>query len=67
MIEIYLKYDNMYTFGMINVLNCINNYVISSINSMLSQMFINRGRTITTEGALASLVGILSFLLFLSW
>ena len=31
------------------------------------QMSINRGRTITTEGAHASLVGILSFLLFLSW
>ena len=31
------------------------------------QMFINRGRTTTTEGAHASLVGILSFLLFLSW
>ena len=31
------------------------------------QMSINRGRTTTTEGAHASLVGILSFLLFLSW
>ena len=31
------------------------------------QMFINRGRTTTTEGAPASLVGILSILLFLSW
>ena len=30
-------------------------------------MSINRGRTTTTEGAHASLVGILSFLLFLSW
>ena len=29
------------------------------------QMSINRGRTTTTEGAHASLVGILSFLLFL--
>ena len=36
MIEIYLKYDNMHTFGMINALNCINNHVNSSINSMLS-------------------------------
>ena len=31
------------------------------------QMSINRGRTTTTEGDHASLVGILSFLLFLSW
>ena len=31
------------------------------------QMSINRGRTTTTEGAHESLVGILSFLLFLSW
>ena len=31
------------------------------------QMSINRGRTTTTEGVHASLVGILSFLLFLSW
>ena len=36
MIEIYLKYDNMHKFGMINALNCINNHVISCINSMLS-------------------------------
>ena len=31
------------------------------------QMSINRERTTTTKGALASLVGILSFLLILSW
>ena len=31
------------------------------------QMSINRGRTITIEGAHASLVGILFILLFLSW
>ena len=31
------------------------------------QMSISRERTTTTEGAHASLVGILSFLLFLSW
>ena len=31
------------------------------------QMSINRGRTTTTKGVHASLVGILSFLLFLSW
>ena len=31
------------------------------------QMSITRGRTTTTQGAHASLVGILSFLLFLSW
>ena len=31
------------------------------------QMFINRGRTTTTKGAHVSLMGILSFLLVLSW
>ena len=39
MIEIYLKYDNMHTFGIINALNCINNHVNSCINSMLSPDF----------------------------
>ena len=33
----------------------------------LFQMSINRGRTTTNQGAHANLVGILSFLLFLSW
>ena len=36
MIEIYLKYDNMHTLGMINAFICINNHVNSFINSMLS-------------------------------
>ena len=36
MIEIYLKYDNMHAFGMINDFICINNHVNSSINNMLS-------------------------------
>ena len=31
------------------------------------QMLINKGRTTTTKGAHASLVGIISFLLYLSW
>ena len=31
------------------------------------QIYINRGRTITTQGAHEGFVGILSFLLFLSW
>ena len=31
------------------------------------QMSVNRGRTTTTQGAHANHVGILSFLLFLSW
>ena len=49
MIEIYLKYDNMHIFGMINAFNCINNHVISCINSMLSIIMlrlhvISRGR-----------------------
>ena len=37
MIEIYLKYGNMHTFGVINAFICINNHVISFISSMLSQ------------------------------
>ena len=36
MIEICLKDDNMHRFVMINALICINNYVITCINSMLS-------------------------------
>ena len=43
MIEIYLKYDNMYTFGMINAFICINNHVNSSINSMLSATLFGGG------------------------
>ena len=35
MIEIYLKYDNMNTFGIINAFNYMNNHVNSCINSML--------------------------------
>ena len=33
MIEIYLKYDNMHTMGVINVFICINNHVNSCINA----------------------------------
>ena len=36
MIEICLKDDNRHIFVMINALICINNYVITCINSMLS-------------------------------
>ena len=36
MIEICLKDDNMHGFVMINALICINIYVITCINSMLS-------------------------------
>ena len=36
MIEICLKDDNMHIFVMINALICINKYVITCINSMLS-------------------------------
>ena len=36
MIEICLKDDNMHEFVMINALICINNHVITCINSMLS-------------------------------
>ena len=38
MIEIYLKYDNMHTFGVVNVFICINNHVNSCIISMLSKI-----------------------------
>ena len=37
MIETCLKDDNMHIFVMINALICINNYVITCINSMLSR------------------------------
>ena len=36
MIEIYLKYDNMHTFGVIDTFIYINNHINSCINSMLS-------------------------------
>ena len=36
MIEICLKDDNMHIFVTINALICINNYVITCINSILS-------------------------------
>ena len=39
MIEMYLKYDNMHIFGMINAFICINNHVNSCINSMLSWIY----------------------------
>ena len=38
MIEIYLKYDNMHTFGVINAVIWINNHVNLCINSMLSHI-----------------------------
>ena len=38
MIETCLKDDNMHIFLMINALICINNYVITCINSMLSMI-----------------------------
>ena len=40
MIEIYLKYDNMHTIGIINALIYINNHVNSCINSMLSRTMV---------------------------
>ena len=39
MIEILLKYNNMHIIGIINALNCINNHIITCINSMLSPDF----------------------------
>ena len=38
MIEIYLKYDNMHIFRVINAFIYINNYLNLCINSMLSTM-----------------------------
>ena len=40
MIEICLKDDNMHIFVMINALICINNYVITCINNMLSDAMV---------------------------
>ena len=40
MIEICLKDDNMHIFVMINALICINNYVITCINNMLSHYIV---------------------------
>ena len=42
MIEIYLKYDNMHTFGIINAFICINNHINLCINSMLSMIQFNK-------------------------
>ena len=44
MIEICLKDDNMHIFVMINALICINNYVITCINSVLS-ISVNKSTT----------------------
>ena len=38
MIEIYLKYDNMNTNGIINAFICINNHVNSCIKCMLLEI-----------------------------
>ena len=48
MIELCLKDDNMHIFVMINALICINNYVITCINSMLS-IFISTTRKSTEK------------------
>ena len=54
MIEICLKYDNMHIFGIIDAFNCINNHVISCINSMLSQIHFD-GEAVETTLAISSL------------
>ena len=36
MIEMYFKYNNMYTIGSINAFVCINNHLNSCIQFMLS-------------------------------
>ena len=41
MIEICVKDDNMHIFVMINALICINNYVITCMNSMLLARHLN--------------------------
>ena len=38
MVEIYLKYDNIHIFGIINTFICINNHVNSCIIGMLSSI-----------------------------
>ena len=43
MIEICLKDDNMHEFVMINALICINNHVITCINSMFSESNVDEG------------------------
>ena len=48
MIEICLKDDNMHIFVMINALICINNYVITCINSMLSITFHHTMESVST-------------------
>ena len=45
MIEICLKDDNMHEFVMINALMCINNHVITCINSMLSSLSTDDGQS----------------------
>ena len=51
MIEICLKDDNMHIFVMINALICINNCVITCINSMLS---------VTSNGSMSEMVLVVS-------
>ena len=48
MIEIYLKYDNIHIFGIVNAFNCINNNVISCINRMLSVVEMIKGSNMGT-------------------
>ena len=41
MIEMYLKYDNMHTYEIVNALIYINNHVNSCINCMLALLLSN--------------------------
>ena len=49
MIDMYSKYDNMYTNGIYNAFICINNHVNSFINCMLSIYTQNLIRCIQME------------------
>ena len=49
MIEICLKDDKMHRFVMINALICINIYVITCMNSILSWLHLIRRREVLTS------------------
>ena len=53
MIDMHSKYDNMHTYGILNVLIWINKYVNSCINYMLSESTKNEG---IFQGVLQNLI-----------
>ena len=68
MIEICLKDDNMHIFVMINALICINNYVITCMNIMLSRVKLEKIKKsfLSLLSPLSSILSLLSSLLSLS-